>query len=339
MDPNAPTENEDDESLETPPSPGEAAGKDQAGGNLDESTVDATSDTPDNYVKPPTPPPPGNFFQRLIRRFNIYILMMLVLLMGAAGVVIFAYLTSKHQSGTTNLSSGSLSQNALQQLANSDATVGNANQVLNVESSAVFAGKVLLRQDLEVAGNLEVGGTLTLNDISVAGTAQIGQLEVNQNISVTGDANIQGAVTISKSLQVNGSGNFSGPITSPQITTSNLQLNSDLVITHHISAGGATPSISNGIALSGGGTASVSGSDTSGSITINTGVSPVAGCFMTLNFTTAYNAIPHVLITPIGFSAGGLAYYVNRSTASFSICDATTPPSNVSFGFDYWVVD
>lgn len=304
----------------------------------DSKTIDATSDAP-GAPKPDLIKPHVSFFKRLRSGLNIYLVLMIVVLLIAVIIVIITYLTSKHESGITNLNSQNLSQNTLQQLANSSATVGSSNQILNVESSAIFAGKVLLRQDLEVAGNLQVGGALAINDISVSGTAQIGQLQLNKDLSVAGNASVQGDTTLGKSLQVNGNGSFSGPITAPQITTSDLQLNSDLIITHHITAGGATPSISNGIALTGGGTASVSGSDTSGSITINTGSSPVMGCFATLTFNTKFNSTPHVLITPIGPSSGGLAYYVNRSSTSFSVCDATAPPADTSFGFDYWAVD
>jgi hypothetical protein len=58
-----------------------------------------------------------------------------------------------------------------------------------------------------------------------------------------------------------------------------------------------------------------------------------------VNFTTKYNATPHVIVTPIGSAAANLAYYVNRSTSNFSICAANTPPSNASFGFDYFIVE
>ena len=263
---------------------------------------------------------------------------MLVLIV-AAIVIAVAYLESKRGSGTSSISSQSLSESTLKQLANSDVTVGNSSHVLNVQSSAVFAGKVLIRQDLEVAGNLQIGGTLALNGLSVAGTAQFGQAQVNKDLSVAGNTGLQGTVTIAKSLQVSGGGSFGGALTAPQITASTLQLNGDLVLTHHITAGGATPSRTNGSALGGGGTASVSGSDTSGSISINTGGGPGAGCFVTINFTSRYNSTPHVVITPVGSAAGSLAYYVNRSPAGFSVCDASAPPAGASFGFDYFVVD
>jgi cytoskeletal protein CcmA (bactofilin family) len=208
-----------------------------------------------------------------------------------------------------------------------------------VQSSAVFAGQVLIRENLQVAGNLQVGGTLALNNITVSGTGQFGQASVSRNLAVTGDTAIQGAETIGKSLQVSGNGTFSGPLSAPQITTSSLQLTGDLVLTHHIIVGGSTPGRSNGPALGGGGSSSVSGSDTAGSISINTGSSPAAGCFVTINFSSAFSSTPHVLVTPIGSAAAGLAYYVNRSTTSFSVCTGTAAPASSSFGFDYFVLD
>jgi len=334
----APPESQEDdsESLDAPAT--EVVSASSGSGSGDSHTIDATSSSGRAPAPPPEPPKPHGLMARL-KRFNLYILLFIFLLVVAGGIVTIAYFQSKKAATTSTLKTQQLTQQTLQQVANSDATIGNSQQVLNVESSAVFAGKVLVREDLEVAGSLQIGGTVALNDLTVSGTSQLGQVQVNKNLSVAGDTGIQGAATIAKSLQVSGTGSFSGALTAPQITTSNLQLNSDLVLTHHIIAGGGTPGRSTGPALGSGGTASVSGSDTSGSVSINTGSSPAVGCFITVNFTSKYNTTPHILITPIGSGAGGLAYYVNRSTTSFSICDATAPPSGTSFGFDYFVID
>jgi cytoskeletal protein CcmA (bactofilin family) len=350
MDNNSETENPDNnseaksgeseslETLDTPESPSQPETSETQPSYTD-STPAGSVDNNDNQ----SPLPPSNkkpsFIKQLQKRLNIYLLLFILIVLVAGGIILVAYVQSRQATLKNSIKSQNLSQSALQQLANSDSTVGNNQSVLNVESSAIFAGQVLIKKDLDVAGNLNLGGTLTLNSIDVKGASQFGQATINNNLSVAGNSAIQGSETISKSLQVGGSGNFSGNVSAPQVVTSGLQLNGNLVLTHHISTNGSIPTRSNGPALGAGGSASVSGTDTAGSVTINTGGNPAAGCFITINFSSPYSTTPHVLVTPIGSSAGGLSYYVNRSTTNFSICDASIPPSGSSFGFDYFVID
>jgi cytoskeletal protein CcmA (bactofilin family) len=206
-----------------------------------------------------------------------------------------------------------------------------------VESNAVFAGKVLVRDGLEVAGPLQVGGELALASVRVTGNSSFDDVQVANDLAVTGDTSVQGQLVVQRNLNVNGTGSFKGAVSAAQITTGNLQLNGDLILTHHVIAGGAGPSRSNGSALGSGGTATVNGSDTSGTVNINTGNSPPAGCFVTVNFVRRYDATPRVIITPVGSTAGSLSYYINRSTTGFSICTNSPAPGARSFAFDYWV--
>ncbi len=304
----------------------------------DPGVIDATNNNPLSGTLKNVPPPKTGLKDKL-RRFNLYFILFIFIMVLGGAISAIAYFQSKQASTTSTLKTQTLTQQTLQQVANSDATIGNAQQVLNVESSAVFAGKVLIRDGLEVAGTLRIGGTSALSDLTVSGTAALGQVQINKNLAVAGDSALQGSVTIAKTLQVSGAGTFSGPLSAPQVTTSNFQLNGDLVLTHHITTGGGTPGSSTGPALGSGGSATVGGSDTGGTVTINTGSSPAAGCFITVKFTSKYNATPHILLTPVGSAGGGLAYYVNREPTSFSICDAAAPPAGSSFGFDYFVVD
>jgi hypothetical protein len=99
------------------------------------------------------------------------------------------------------------------------------------------------------------------------------------------------------------------------------------------------PGVGRGSAVGSGGTASLGGSDTAGSITINTGGGTGAGCFATVNFVRKFNSTPHVIVTPVGSGAAGLGYYITRSTSDFSVCTTTPAPSGQTFGFDYFVVD
>ena len=307
-----------------------------------QSTSSNSDTTPTPSVDQPPQKPKTPQFGGLKKRFpsvNIYLLIFVLVLVLAAGIGGYAYVSSRKQNSTVPIKAQTLDAKALAQLANTSTTVGSTDQVLNVQSSAIFAGKVLVRDSLEVAGGLQIGGSLSIEGVTVSGSSTFGQVQINKNIAVLGDSALQGSLTVQKSLSVNGGGTFNGPVSATQITTNALQMNGDLTLTHHITAGGPSPSRSNGSALGSGGTSNVSGSDTSGSISINTGNGPSAGCFITVNFTTKFNSTPHVLITPVGAAGGSISYYVNRSTTSFSICDSDTPPANANFGFDYFVLD
>jgi cytoskeletal protein CcmA (bactofilin family) len=299
-----------------------------------------TSDGP-VHAAPGTesPKPPRRGLGDRFKSLNIYLLFFILIIIVAAAVGIAAYVASQRSSGTGKISSQTLDQKALEQLAATDATVGSSAQILNVQSNAIFAGKVLVRDTLEVAGQLQVGGSLSLSGVTVSGSSSFDQVQVNKNLGVAGDTGLQGSLTVQKSLNVSGNGSFGGTLSAGQFTATSFQLNGDLNLTHHITAGGPTPSRSNGSALGGGGTVSVSGSDTSGSVSINTGGGPSAGCFVTLTFTSKFNSTPHVLLTPVGSSAAGISYYVNRSTTNFSICTTSNPPANANFGFDYFILD
>lgn len=274
-----------------------------------------------------------------LRGANLYLIGFIVIVLIAIGVVIFAFKQGQSNNQPKQISSQNLSADSLKQLASSDVTVGDSKQLLTVQSNAIFAGQILAQKNLEVAGNLKIGGNLSLPSIVVGGTSQFGSVQINKELSVAGKTSVQGDLTVQGSLSVRGGANFSGPLSAPQVTASSLQLNGDLTLIHHISAGGSTPGSSRGSAVGGGGSATVSGSDSAGGINISTGGSPPAGCFITVNFTQAFHATPHVVITPIGSAAGRLSYYVNRSTTSFSVCTATPAPGGANFGFDYIVFD
>lgn len=281
-----------------------------------------------------------NLLRRFIGGLNIYMLLFLVLvvLAGVGGVVLYL----KAKNGTvspTSLGSQSLPQSTLDQLANSDVSVGEPKHTLSVQSNTVFTGSVVVRSNLQVAGALQVGSNLAINGIRVTGNSTFDDVQITRSLAVTGNGSVQGQLTVQKSLNVNGSGTFLGALSAPSLSVGSLQLNGDLIVTHHLSAGGSTPSRSNGTALGSGGTVSVSGSDSAGSVTINTGGNPAAGCFATVNFTTKFNATPHIVITPVGSAAAGIQYYITRSTSNFSICTASAAPAGASFGFDYLAFD
>lgn len=304
--------------------------------NTSDSSLDSLESS---TLRPDAPAPKPPLFKRLWQKLNIYLLLFILVILVAIGIVVFFTVKDKKQTTSSgNVPTQGLSEESLKQLANSDATIGSPKQVLTVESNAIFAGTVLVRNDLEVAGTIRVNGALALPGITVSGSSTFNQIQAS-TLGITGAATVNGTLTARSGLSVNGNSNFSGGVSATQITTGSLQLNGDLVLTRHITAGGPIPSIAQGTAVGAGGTASVSGSDTTGSITINTGSSPGAGCFATITFTRAFSGTPHIALTPVGASAASIDYYVNRSTSNFSVCTISPSGAGQTFGFDYIILN
>jgi hypothetical protein len=324
---------------------------DQSQTNPDDQTFeDSSLESPQTVVEAPSsnggvatpttggPQKPKRNLREILTHMNLYLLMFILLLVavGVFGTVLY-FKNRQANSASQTVSPQSLSTADLDRLANSGISVGDPKQILTVQSNAVFAGKMLVRSDLEVAGHLVVGNSLSLGGLNVAGLSTFDDVQIAKSLSVGSNTAIQGKVTAT-SLAVSGGASFGGNISAGQVTTNGLTLSGNLVLTHHLIDGGGSPSRSNGNALGSGGTSSVSGADSAGSITINTGNSPSVGCFITVNFSQRYDSTPRVLVTPIGSGAGVVGYYVSRNTSSFSVCGTSAAPASASFGFDYFVV-
>ncbi len=317
------------ESLETPVS---------ASDNLPDSATVPASPTSENYTAQASTKSGG--LKNLLRRFNIYLLFFILLLVLASILSAVSFFKNRQAEETARqqIASQPLSQEALDQLRQTDVKVGDPKQVLSVESNAVFAGKVLVRDNLEVAGEIKAGKALNLPGISISGNSLLGQVQAS-SLQVGGNTTIQGQLAVQNNLTVSGSGSFGGTLTAARLNIQDLQINGDIKFSRHIDAGGATPSKSDGSALGSGGTSSVSGTDTAGTININTGGNPPAGCFVTINFSQRFNSTPHVVVTPVGSAAANLRYYLNRNNSNFSVCTTTAAGGSQSFGFDYVVID
>lgn len=323
-----PTEDNEINSLESPDTGASVSGTPEAG----EPTGDAKKPVAKKSLSP------VGKVKGLISHLNIYLLLFILIIVIVGGFTLVSYQRNKKEAAPTTVNTQTLSPEDLKKLNSSDASVGDPKQTLTVESNAIFTGKVLIRDSLDVAGAIKVGGALTLPGITVSGTSSFDQIQGNK-LAIAGDANVQGQFTVQKGLTVTGGATFGGPISAPQITVQSFQLTGDFQLTRHIDAGGTTPSKSDGGALGSGGTASISGTDTAGTIAINTGGSPGTGCFVTVTFAQKFNATPHVVVTPVGSAAAGINYYVNRSTADFSVCTTNSAPGGANFSFDYIAID
>lgn len=306
-----------------------------------DDSLEAPAGTPAGAAPDSTPvitPPPQhkpNLIRRLRGSTNLF-LGVFILLLIVAGVAIYITVHSAQSSKTNNV--GSLTDQQLTALKGNTTLVGDAKQTLDVQSNAIFEGQVLLRSDLNVAGTIKVGGGLSLSSITIGGPGNFGQLAVNGGLNVGGDTVLQGNLTVQKNLSVGGTASF-GSLAVSQLTVSSLLLKNDLTVSRHIQTSGGNPGRTNGSALGGGGTASVSGSDSAGTVNINTGSGPPAGCFVTINFSQKFSSTPHVVISPANSSAASLQYYVNRSTTSFSICTANAPGGGSNYVFDFVALD
>jgi cytoskeletal protein CcmA (bactofilin family) len=278
------------------------------------------------------------FSNRILNFANLYFIIFLLLILLGAGGILAAVKFNDKNSANQSTKTDSLTDKQLADLKNNTTLVGDAQQTLDIQGNSIFEGQVLMRNNLDVAGSIKVGGSLSLPAITVGGSSTFGQIHVNDQLSVSGNTTLQGSLTVQKGLTVTGAVSF-GSISASTINATNLQLNGDFVVSRHIGVSGGAPSRSGGSALGGGGTVSVSGTDTSGTVTINTGGSPGAGCFVTINFVNRFNTTPHVVISPSNSSAGTLSYYTNRSTTNFSVCTASSPSASTTYLFDYIVID
>lgn len=313
----------------------------ESAGTLDSDTAHAAdeAEAAAKAAAPEKKQKKGNIFARLLSHLNIYMLAFLLILILAGGVTFIAMQTNK-KAEDQKKAAAQLGKDQLAALQDSATKIGDPKQVLNVESNTIFSGKVLVRDSLDVAGSINVGGALALPGITVNGPSNFDQIVAN-NLQTTANASVGGQLTVQKGLNVTGAAVFTGSITASQINIDHLQITGDLILSRHIDAGGASPSkVSGGGALGSGGTSSVSGTDTAGTITINTGSGTTTGCFITITFAQKFSATPHVVVTPVGLGAAALNYYIdNRTTNGFQLCTASLPPTGTTFSFDFVAID
>lgn len=278
--------------------------------------------------------------KRFFRKINLYFLVFLMLVVIAGVYTAVNYINSQKEPEVPDIATQELTQEALEQLASNDASLGDSSQTLTIQGNAIINGQTLTRGNLNVAGNFQSGGDIQGANITIPGSANIGEAQVN-SLQVASNVAIQGNTTV-RDLSVSGGATFGGAVTAPQITVTNLVLsgNASLEVPNHIRFTGPAPSRSiNPGVLGSGGSASVDGSDTAGTVNINTGGSPATGCFVRINFNQRFSNQPHVIISPVGTAAGQTQYYVDRDQAGFSICTSAPAPAHQAFAFDYFVTN
>jgi hypothetical protein len=184
--------------------------------------------------------------------------------------------------------------------------------------------------------------TIFKNNVSVQGST-----DIIKNLSVSGTANIQGAtdikdtLSVGKSLSVGANLTVNGLITAASLnvgslTISSINLSSNLVFGGHIVPSGSAPAARTSSAA-GGGSVSINGNDTAGTITITTGNSPIAGELAIITFHTAFSTTPKVQLTPLNSSASGVHYFVTHTAGFFTVNTSSPLANNTTYIFDYLV--
>lgn len=312
------------------------------------ASPDALETPPQEGAQPSAAPTPAangdapkklNPFKAFLRKFNLYLALFIFIVVVASAIAVVSYLNSKKAPVEPTINSQSLTTESLKQLANSNATVGSSAQTLTIQGNAIIAGQTLIRSDLNVAGTLKLGGELLVSSITASEKANLPDTQINK-LQVAQDTTLQGNLIAQKDITVAGVTSLNGPVKANQLTVTNLILsgNATVMVPNHLNFTGVSPArVINAGVLGVGGSASVNGSDTTGSININTGSNPVAGCFVVITFSQKFSSMPHVIISPINSGAGMTQYYATRSTTGFSVCTINAAPANQTFGFDYFV--
>lgn len=301
----------------------------------DQATVVGGGGTPTAPDEPPKKKKRSLSLRSFVARLNIYFLFFVLIVLVSGLIVFIGYQRDRDLAQEQDfIDTESLSAEELAQLSGSDTRIGDPQQLLTVESNAIFTGQVLVQDSLDVAGTIRVGGDLNLPGITVSGTSNFDQIQAN-NLSIAGSVNVQEQLTVEGSLTVGAGASFGGVVSAPAINTDSLELGGDLQITRHIDAGGPTPNASSGGAIGSGGTVSVSGSDTAGTVTINPGSGAGNGAVASVTFANAFNSTPHVVVTPV---SRAVDYYITRTTTGFTIFIVGNL-STGSFAFDYIAFD
>jgi cytoskeletal protein CcmA (bactofilin family) len=334
--------------MEADKKPEDAGAAPAAGGALPQDALERTTEDlqkaqPDPVGPDGKPPKAPSGFKKLWRKINVYLLGFILIVIIAAAIAVVSYLNSQKTPKTPATATTTLTQDTLNKLANSDATVGDTGQTLTVNGNAVFSGSVLVRSDLNVAGTIKVGGPIQLADLTVSNSTNLNTAQIN-TLQVAQTSTFQGLVTLQTGINVAGSASFTGAVSVNNLTVTHLTMsgNAVLEVPNHISFTGASPgrqSIDFN-ALGNGGSASINGSDTTGTFNMHTGAGPTGGCYLTVTFNRPFTNTPHVIISPIGSAAGSMEYYVdNRTTTGFKLCSNNAPAANATFAFDYFITD
>ena len=302
---------------------------------------------PGNSTPPPIPPvAPANksSWSRLRRGANSIasVTIFFGFLVSAGAVAGYLFSKSRQPPPTTPKTSvQTLSPSEISQLTQLGTNLGASGQTLSVGANSLFRGRVDVSGDLSIGGHLNANGPVTLSQLNITGTTAATGLNVGSNLNVTGNTSLQQGLsvgqlgTFASGLNVGGSASFNA-LNASSIAVRNISISGPLTISH-LSTQGPTPGMVAGTAIGNGGTVSISGNDTSGTVNFNTGGSTPAGVLGTITFRAPFTSTVHVLLSPLTGVSASTAVYVSRTSGGFQVRVDSPPPTGSILSFDYFV--
>ncbi len=227
-------------------------------------------------------------------------------------------------------------------------STGDTAQILTISSSSLFKNRVGITSDLKVTGGLGVEGPTALGSLTVDKTSTLSVTNIRGQLTVAGPTTLQSpailaaGASITGNLTTSGNGSFGGSLSAGLLNVRDLSVSGTLNLAGHLAITGQAPSVSPA-GDSGGGSASVDGNDSAGTVTINTGAVSAAttangGLLVTITFRTPYAKTPHIVITPVGAGSARITPYVQKTATSFTIGTTGGAKATTSYSFDYWIV-
>lgn len=242
----------------------------------------------------------------------------------------------------TDMSSGSSFSSLNLGTANAQGiNIGNVSQI---NPTTIDGGGISLAAG---QGNLTIsGGAVNITAAADATFASTGGVLTLKGAGGSGAGVVVEPVTNSATAFVvqstGGASILSVDTTGSIVTVVNLVATGALTVDGHLITGGSTPTITAGAAACTTPTVSVSGNDTSGTITITTGTGCTGGgTLVTVGFANPFGAAPTVVLTPGSPISQTLGAYVDDSTistTSFDLGTNATPASSQTFKWNYFVV-
>ncbi|GAC1500615.1 MAG: hypothetical protein NVS1B10_04340 [Candidatus Saccharimonadales bacterium] len=136
-----------------------------------------------------------------------------------------------------------------------------------------------------------------------------------------GDLNVSGLATLT-SLHVTGNSQFDG----------------DVTVGGHVITAGTQPTATIQPSSGVGSGVTITGNDTSGTISINTGITTLSGALASFKFNKSYAATPHIVLTgQDGRSTSSFIYPSNKSTNGFELHVDSPLSNNSTYKFDYFI--